>query len=72
MPGSKPTPTPTDIIEDVMHAFKAGELKSGSGDKVTKRKQAIAIALSEAGRSNEHSPVENARNLKRTLKKKKA
>ena len=35
----------------VMGEFKRGTLKSGSGAKVTSRKQAIAIALSEAGMS---------------------
>ena len=35
-----------------LHKFKHGTLKSSSGEKVTDRKQAIAIALSEAGRSN--------------------
>jgi len=36
-------------VEKVMHEFKAGKLKSGeSGKKVTSRKQAIAIGLSEA------------------------
>lgn len=36
-------------VPGVMHEFKAGELHSGSstGPKVTNRKQAIAIALSE-------------------------
>ena len=38
-------------IEKVMHEFKMGILKSSSGDKVTDREQAIAIALSEAGLS---------------------
>lgn len=33
---------------DVMHEFKAGTLKSSSGNKVTNRKQAIAIGMSEA------------------------
>lgn len=32
----------------VMHEFKAGTLKSSSGNKVTNRKQAIAIGMSEA------------------------
>lgn len=37
-------------ITKVMREFKGGELKSGGSDKkVRKRKQAIAIALSEAG-----------------------
>ena len=42
-------------IEKVMHEFKEGTLKSGKdgkGGKVTDRKQAIAIALSEAGKQN--------------------
>lgn len=39
-----------DKIQKVMHEYKVGALKSSSGDKVTSRKQAIAIAMSEAGR----------------------
>lgn len=38
-------------VEESMHEFKRGELKSGpkgKGGKVTSRKQAIAIGLSEA------------------------
>jgi hypothetical protein len=36
-------------VKRVMHEYKHGELKSGgSGKKVTSRKQAIAIGLSEA------------------------
>jgi hypothetical protein len=35
-------------IEKVMHEFKQGTLKSGSGKKVIDRKQAVAVALSEA------------------------
>lgn len=39
-------------VKKVMKEFKKGTLKSGgSGKKVTNKKQAIAIALSEAGRS---------------------
>lgn len=40
-------------IGKVMHEYKAGTLHSGSkkGPEVTSRKQAIAIALSEAGMS---------------------
>lgn len=46
-------------VEKVMHEFKEGDLKSSSGDKVTSRKQAVAIAMSEAdvpkkGRKTEH------------------
>lgn len=43
---------PQDKIAKVMREFKAGELHSGQSDKVVKNpKQAIAIALSEAGKS---------------------
>jgi hypothetical protein len=45
------TPAQKKKIEKVMHEFKMGTLKSSSGDKVTDKKQAIAIALSEAGLS---------------------
>ena len=37
-------------VQKVMHEFKGGTLKSSYGGKVTSRKQAIAIALSEANR----------------------
>ena len=35
-------------VEKVMHEYKDGDLKSSSGDKVKSRKQAVAIAMSEA------------------------
>jgi hypothetical protein len=35
-------------VEKVMHEYKEGTLKSSSGQKVTSRKQAVAVALSEA------------------------
>ena len=50
----------------VMHEWKHGELKSGPGGKAGKvgsRKQAIAIALKEAGASKVESPKKNRRNL---------
>jgi len=37
-------------IKRVLHEFKVGTLKSSSGQPVTKKKQAVAIALSEARR----------------------
>lgn len=37
-----------ETVEEAMEKFKKGELKSGSGKKVTSREQAIAIGLSEA------------------------
>lgn len=38
-------------VEKVMGEFKRGTLKSSSGRKVKSRKQAVAIAMSEAGMS---------------------
>jgi len=38
-------------VGKVMHEFKHGALKSGSGRKVTSRRQAVAIGLSEARKS---------------------
>jgi len=38
-------------VEKVMGEFKRGKLKSSSGKKVKSRKQAVAIAMSEAGMS---------------------
>jgi hypothetical protein len=35
-------------IKKVMGEYKSGKLKTSSGKKVTNRKQAIAIALSQA------------------------
>lgn len=35
-------------VAKVMREYKAGKLKSSSGDKVTNQKQAVAIAMSEA------------------------
>lgn len=40
-----------DKVEKVMREYKEGKLKSSSGDKVTSRKQAIAIGLSEQRRA---------------------
>jgi hypothetical protein len=56
----------------VMHEFKHGELRSGPrgrGGKVKSRRQAIAIALSEAGASKYESQRENRRKLRRSKRK---
>src|SRR5438552_11072075 len=56
----------------VMHEFKHGELKrgrGGKGGKVKSRRQAIAIALHEAGASKYESAKENRRNLAKTKRK---
>ena len=39
-------------VKKVMSEYKTGTLKSSSGSKVTNRKQAIAIAMSEQERAN--------------------
>lgn len=45
-------------VAKAMHERKAGTLRSGgSGKKVTSRKQAIAIGLSEARRSGAKVPA---------------
>ncbi len=50
----KTTPKKQAKVKKVMHEYKRGKLHTGSkkGPKVKSRKQAIAIALSEAGLSN--------------------
>ncbi|HFK5529375.1 TPA: DUF6496 domain-containing protein [Elizabethkingia anophelis] len=45
---SKSSKLASKKVEKVMHEMKEGKLKTGSGKKVTSRKQAIAIGLSEA------------------------
>jgi hypothetical protein len=48
-------------VEKVMKERKAGTLRSGrSGKKVTSRKQAIAIGLSEARRAGKKVPKKKA------------
>jgi hypothetical protein len=64
------TPAQRDTVERVMHEYKHGELKTARGTrKVKNPKQAIAIALHEAGASKYESPQENKRNLRRTKAK---
>ena len=59
-----------ETVERVMHEYKHGELRSGtSGQKVRNRKQAVAIALSEAGASNQQTPKENEQHLRHTKAK---
>lgn len=48
MPEKKYSKKAEEKIGEVMHEFKEGKLKSSSGKKVTDRKQAIAIGISEA------------------------
>jgi hypothetical protein len=44
-----------DKVGTVMSEYKRGKLHSGSGGIVKSRKQAIAIALSEAGKSRKRT-----------------
>ena len=45
-----------ESVATEMKAMKEGKLKSGSGKKVTSRKQAIAIGLSKARKAGEKAP----------------
>lgn len=68
----KTSPRQRKTIGRVMHEYEHGELKSGrqgKGGKVKSRRQAIAIALNEAGASRYESPKENRRNLTKTERK---
>lgn len=58
-------------VEKVMRERKQGKLRSGgSGKKVTSRKQAIAIGLSEARRSGAKVPKKRTGGRKKSAKKK--
>ncbi len=57
-----------DKVAEAMHEQKHGELKSGkSGKKVTSRKQAIAIGLSEARKEGAKVPKKST--AKKSAKK---
>ena len=59
-------------VKKVMHERKHGTLKSGSGKKVTSRKQAIAIGLSEARKAGAKVPKKGAAKRKKGTTKRKA
>jgi hypothetical protein len=55
----------SEKVERAMHEMKRGKLRSGgSGKKVTSRKQAIAIGLSEARRAGGKVPSSRRRSHK--------
>jgi hypothetical protein len=57
-------------VERAMHERKAGTLKSGrSGKKVTSKKQAIAIGLSEARQEGAKVPAKKGSSKKSSSKK---
>lgn len=67
---SHPSKAQKETVGRVMHEYKHGELTSAStGEKVKNPKQAIAIALSEAGASNQQSPRQKRHSLARTKRK---
>ena len=59
----------TKKVKKVMREFKTGTLKSSSGAKVRKRKQAIAIALSEARQAGAKIPKKAEKKSARKTKK---
>ena len=69
---ARQSPSQRKSVGRVMHEYKHGELKSGSGGrggKVKNPRQAIAIALHEAGASKYESKEENRRSYRRTKQK---
>jgi uncharacterized protein DUF6496 len=59
-------------VSKVMHERKAGTLRSGStGKRVTSRKQAIAIGLSEARRAGGKVPPARSGSTRRRTRAKK-
>ena len=57
---AKSSKTASKKVEKAMHEMKEGELKTGTGKKVTSRKQAIAIGLSEAREAGAKVPKKSA------------
>jgi len=69
---AKTSPRQRKSIGRVMHEYAHGELKSGrsrKAGKVKSRRQAIAIALNEAGASKYNSRRKNRRNEAKTERK---
>ena len=59
-------------VKKVMREYKRGQLKSGGKKKVTSRKQAVAIALSEARQSGAKIPKKKSAPKKSAAKRKSA
>ncbi len=68
----RPSKAQQETIARVMHEFKEGELEANGGRTVRDPKQAIAIALREAGASNQESPAANRKSLARTKRRERA
>lgn len=56
-------------VKKAMHEKKRGTLRSGSGKKVTSRKQAIAIGLSEARKKGAKVPKKSSKSAKKSSRK---
>ena len=56
-------------VKEAMHEMKEGKLKTGTGKKVTSRKQAIAIGLSEAREEGQKVPRKKSSSKKSSTKK---
>jgi hypothetical protein len=52
-------------VEEAMHEMKEGDLRTGTGKKVTSRKQAVAIGLSEARDEGKKVPKKDKDNKKK-------
>lgn len=61
----------SEKVEKAMHERKKGTLKSGSGQKVTSKKQAIAIGLSEARKAGGKVPKKSSSKKSSSKKSKK-
>jgi hypothetical protein len=70
MPAKKKNDRSKNKVEKVMREYKSGELHSGSkkGPRVKSRKQAIAIALSEARKAGEDVKPKSRKPTKRAKK----
>ena len=65
--GRKYGPAAGKKVERAMHEEKRGQLRSGrSGKKVTSRKQAIAIGLSEARKAGAKVPKKKSSSGRKT------
>lgn len=53
-------PKAQEKVEKAMREYKHGDLKSGSGKKVTSRRQAVAIGLSEARKAGAKVPKQKS------------
>ena len=58
----------SEKVGEALHEEKKGTLKTGSGKKVTSRKQAIAIGLSEARKEGAKVPKEKKKETSKSEK----